>query len=159
MASAFILITGEAAVAAAKIAGGRSAVIHHMSYDHYESYAEDSQSALIKTEAQTALLKKADIVLTIGPLLRDAAIDRIGTSEKVHILIPGFAEIDSRLLPKTYVAFLSGRLSDDAARIKQGHLGIDAFAKAQREARESGSLMLCEMNRNCYYAELISMVS
>src|SRR5207253_9039401 len=38
-------ITGEAAIAAAKTAGGHSAVIHHMSYDDYETYAEDSESA------------------------------------------------------------------------------------------------------------------
>ncbi|HKS40927.1 MAG TPA: DUF3856 domain-containing protein [Blastocatellia bacterium] len=64
-------------------------------------------------------------------------MDRIGTPENVHILIPGLAEIDSQVAPKTFVAFLSGRLSDDAARIKQGHLSIAAFAKAQREAREN----------------------
>lgn len=52
-------ITGEAAVAAAKTTGGRSAVIHHMSYDHYESYAEGSASAQQKTELQAALLQKA----------------------------------------------------------------------------------------------------
>jgi hypothetical protein len=51
-------ITGEAAIAAAKIAGGRSAVIHHMSYDHYESYAENSQSAYTKVQAQTAMFQK-----------------------------------------------------------------------------------------------------
>jgi hypothetical protein len=35
-------VTGAAAIDAAISAGGRSAVIHHMSYDHYESFAEDS---------------------------------------------------------------------------------------------------------------------
>jgi glycosyltransferase involved in cell wall biosynthesis len=131
-------ITGEAAIAAAEIDGGRSAVIHHMSYDHYESYAEDSQSAQRKTEVQTALLQKADIILAVGPLLRDAARDRIGGSKFVHMLIPGLAEIDPQNAPHTFVAFLSGRLSDDAARIKQGQLGIAAFATAQRDARNEG---------------------
>jgi glycosyltransferase involved in cell wall biosynthesis len=131
-------MTGEAAVGAAEIAGGRSAVIHHMSYDHYESYAEDSQSALVKTQGQTILFQKADLVLAVGPLLRDAVDDRLGGSKPVRMLIPGLAEIDPQDGPKTFVAFLSGRLSDDAARIKQGHLGIAAFATAQREARENG---------------------
>lgn len=131
-------ITGAAAVAAAKLAGGRSAVIHHMSYDHYESYAEDSESAQRKTQEQTTLLQEADLVLAVGPLLRDAAGDRLSKSKPVHMLIPGLAEIDPREAPATFVAFLSGRLSDDAARIKQGHLGVSAFATAQRNALESG---------------------
>jgi tetratricopeptide (TPR) repeat protein/glycosyltransferase involved in cell wall biosynthesis len=131
-------ITGEAAIAAAGICGGRSAVIHHMSYDHYETYAEDSHSALRKTREQTELLQNADLVLAVGPLLRDAAGDRLNSSKPVHMLIPGLAEIDAQDAPKTFVAFLSGRLSDDAARIKQGQLGIAAFARAEREAREDG---------------------
>ncbi|HEX8688445.1 MAG TPA: hypothetical protein VF654_18170, partial [Pyrinomonadaceae bacterium] len=131
-------ITGAAAVAAAKAAGGRSAVIHHMSYDHYESVAEDSQTAERKTREQAALFQSADLVLAIGPLLRDALRDLLAGSKDVNMLIPGLAEIETQEAPKTFVAFLSGRLSDDAARIKQGNLGIAAFASAQREARDSG---------------------
>lgn len=130
------LITGEAALAAAKAAGGRSAVIHHMSYSDYESVAEDSQSAQTKTQKQTAILEKADLVLAIGPLLRDAAIDRLGAAKTVRMWIPGLAEIDPQEAPKTFVAFLSGRLSADAARIKQGHLGVAAFAVAEKRARD-----------------------
>jgi glycosyltransferase involved in cell wall biosynthesis len=132
------LITGEAALAAAKTAGGRSAVIHHMSYSDYESVAEDSQSAQTKIHQQTVILEKADLVLAIGPLLRDAATDRLSTSKRVHMLIPGLAEIDPQEAPKTFVAFLSGRLSADAARIKQGHLGVAAFAVAEKRARDDG---------------------
>jgi glycosyltransferase involved in cell wall biosynthesis len=54
------------------------------------------------------------------------------------MLISGLAEIDPQIAPNTFVAFLSGRLSDDAARIKQGQLGIAAFATAQRDARHEG---------------------
>ena len=131
-------ITGEAAIAAARIAGGRSAVIHHMSYDHYESYAENSQTAQAKVQAQAALFQAADVVLAVGPLLRDAASDLIPSSKQVYELIPGLAEIDPQDAPHTFVAFMSGRLSDDATRIKQGHLGIAAFATAQRAARKDG---------------------
>ncbi|MDU0457144.1 MAG: tetratricopeptide repeat protein [Geobacteraceae bacterium] len=131
-------ITGAAAIAAAKQAGGRSALIHHMSYDHYESYAEDSATARTKVEEQTALFRQADIVLAIGPLLRDALTDMLGSSKPVHMLVPGLAEIPPRDVPKTFTAFISGRLSDDAVRIKQGHLGIAAFAQAHREACDHG---------------------
>lgn len=130
-------ITGAAAIAAAKIAGGCSAVIHHMSYDHYESYAEDSESAQKKTQEQTTLLQEADLVLAVGPLLRDAAGDRLSGSKPVHMLVPGLAEIDPQNAPNTFVAFLSGRLTDDAARIKQWQLGIAAVATAHRDAREN----------------------
>ena len=67
-------ITGEAAVLAAKLGGGRSAVIHHMSYVDYEPYAENTQSAQIKIRAQTTLLQSADLVFAVGPLLRDAVV-------------------------------------------------------------------------------------
>ena len=131
-------ITGAAANAAAKVAGGRSALIHHMSYDHYESYAANSQTAHDKTQEQAGLFKQADVALAIGPLLRDALIDLLGDMKPVHMLIPGLAEIEPRSAPKTFTAFLSGRLGDDAARIKQGYLGVAAFAKAHREACNSG---------------------
>lgn len=131
-------ITGHAAIGAAKIAGGRAAVIHHMSYDHYEAYAEDSQSAQKKTNDQSALLRESDIVLAVGPLLRDTANDLISKSKPVHTLIPGLAEIEPQDAPNTFVAFLAGRLTDDASRIKQGQLGIAAFATAQKEARDEG---------------------
>jgi glycosyltransferase involved in cell wall biosynthesis len=130
--------TGTAANAAGKAAGGRSALIHHMSYDHYESYAEQSSVAYEKKQKQSSLFQQADLVLAIGPLLRDALSDLLRDTKPVHMLIPGLAEIVPRSAPKTFSAFMSGRLSDDAARIKQGHLGIAAFAQAHREARESG---------------------
>lgn len=131
-------ISGAAANEAARIAGGRSALIHHMSYDHYESYAEDSKTAYEKKQTQQALFRQADLVLAVGPLLRDALSDLLGESKQVHMLIPGLAEIDLRPAPKTFTAFLSGRLSENAAKIKQGHLGIAAFAQAHREARDRG---------------------
>lgn len=130
--------SGIAANEAAKLAGGRSALIHHMSYDHYESYAENSATAYKKSQDQKEMFQMADLVLAVGPLLRDAVDSLLGNSKPVHMLIPGLAEIDSRPAPKTFTAFLSGRLSDDAARIKQGHLGIAAFSQAHREAREHG---------------------
>ncbi len=131
-------ITGAAANEAVKIAGGRSALIHHMSYSHYESYAENSLTAYEKTQAQTALFQEANLVLAIGPLLRDALIDILNKSKTVQMLIPGQADIETHEPPQTFTAFLSGRFSDDAARIKQSHLGVAAFSRAHFEARESG---------------------
>jgi glycosyltransferase involved in cell wall biosynthesis len=131
-------ITGEAAIAAAEISGSRSAVIHHMSYNDYEPYAENSKSADKKIQAQTKIFQKADIVLAVGPLLHDAATDLINKSKPVYTIIPGLPEIIPQEVPNTFVAFISGRLSKDTNRIKQGQLGIAAFAAAQKEARDTG---------------------
>ena len=130
------LISGAAANESARIAGGRSALIHHMSYGHYEAFAENSTSAYEKMQQQTDLFRQADLVLAVGPLLRDALNDRLGGSIQSFMLIPGMAEIDLLPAPKTFTVFLSGRLSDNAARIKQGHLGIAAFAQAHCNARK-----------------------
>jgi len=129
-------ITGVAAIEAAKIAGGRSALIHHMSYAHYESFAEDSQTAHRKNQEQQSLFGQADLILAIGPLLRDAAHDLVGGVNPVHMLVPGLAEIAAQLAPKTFVAFLGGRLSGDAARVKQGYLSVAALAHAHKVACE-----------------------
>ncbi len=131
-------ISGAAAIAAAQQAGGRSALIHHMSYDHYESYAENSATAKEKVEEQKALFRQADISMAIGPVLRDALIDIVETTTPVYMLVPGLADISLREAPKTFTAFLSGRLSDETARIKQGHLGVAAFAQAHRKACDDG---------------------
>jgi glycosyltransferase involved in cell wall biosynthesis len=132
-------ISGEAAIHSAKLAGGRSALIHHMSYDAYEAFAENSHSAYAKTQYQKALFKQADLVLAVGPLLRDALADLLDDAKPIHMIIPGLAEITPKPTPKFFNAFLSGRLSDDAAKIKQGHLGVAAFAKAISNAKDNNS--------------------
>lgn len=134
-------ISGAAAIHAAQQTGGRSALIHHMSYDAYEAFAEDSQTAYAKTQHQKALFKQADLVLAVGPFLRNAISGLLDVSkEQVHMIIPGLAEIEPRkTTPITFSAFLSGRLDDGAAKIKQGHLGVAGFAKAICEAQKNHS--------------------
>jgi len=149
-------ITGAAANAAAKAAGGRSALIHHMSYDHYESYAENSNTAREKTQEQTALFQQADLVFAVGPLLRDALTDLLDNSKHVHMLIPGLAEISPRSTPKTFTAFLSGRFSDDATRIKQEHLDTSVSLPLRKPTARHVTTtcrMLCVINPNWCYAE------
>ncbi|QOX78101.1 tetratricopeptide repeat protein [Trichlorobacter lovleyi] len=131
-------ITGAAAIAAAQQAGGRAVLMHHMSYDHYESYAENSATAKDKVEEQKALFRQADIAMAIGPVLRDALSDILGAVKSAHMLVPGLADISLREAPKTFTAFLSGRLNDETARIKQGHLGVAAFAQAHRKVCDDG---------------------
>ena len=50
-------VTGGIALAAAKKRGGRSALIHHMSFSHYEAFAETSALAKTKEDEQKQLFK------------------------------------------------------------------------------------------------------
>ena len=132
-------ITGEVALTAGKNRSGRAALIHHMSYGSYEAYAENSALAKSKEEEQKRLFKQADIALAVGPLLRDALADMLDR-ENVQMLVPGLPDITAKITPKTFKGFLSGRLSDDAKKIKQAHLGVAAFADAIRQTDENSAL-------------------
>jgi tetratricopeptide (TPR) repeat protein len=125
-------ITGAIALAA-KARGGRTALIHHMSYERYEPFAENAQRARAKEDEQRQLFEAADVVMAVGPLLRDALYDMLD-DETIPMLVPGLAEITAKREPKTLKAFLSGRLSADASKIKQAHLGVAAFSQAIRQA-------------------------
>jgi glycosyltransferase involved in cell wall biosynthesis len=126
-------ITGEVALAAAEKRGGRTALIHHMSYGSYEAYAENSSLARTKGDEQKSLFERADLTLAVGPLLRDALIDMLDR-QSVRMLVPGLPDIKIKNTPRMFKAFLSGRLSDDAKKIKQAHLGVAAFADAIRQS-------------------------
>ena len=126
-------VTGAIACAASKERGGRSALIHHMSYSRYEAFAENSDTAKKKETEQKHLFQNADIVMAVGPLLGDALADMCDT-KKVTVLIPGLPEIIARPAPRNFKGFISGRLSEDAKRIKQAHLGVAAFADGIRQA-------------------------
>lgn len=138
-------ITGGVALAAAKARGGKSALIHHMSYAHYEQYADSSVVAEQKKSEQAALFSQADIVLAVGPLLRDALQDMLRGTQHANaeaampMLVPGLAEIKALPAPKTFSAFLSGRLTDDASKIKQARLGVAGFAEAIRQCDEDSA--------------------
>jgi hypothetical protein len=132
-------ITGDIALAAAIKLGGQSALIHHMSYVHYEAFAENSAQANTKKTDQTRLFVKADIVLAIGPSLRDALSDMLDGKE-IPMLVPGLAKITHRMEPRTFKAFLSGHLDDSARKIKQAHLGVAAFGEAIRQCTENTGL-------------------
>ena len=132
-------ITGAIANQAAKVRGGRSAVIHHMSYGRYEAFSENSQAANNKEQEQKAIFQTANIVLAVGPLLRDAAND-FCLEQQVNMIIPGLAEISTVKAPNIFKAFLSGRLSTDIKKIKQPLLGVAGFSNAIRQAGQNSGL-------------------
>lgn len=140
-------ITGAIALEASKKRGGRSALIHHMSYSRYETFAENTETAQRKIDEQKNLFRNADITFAVGPFLRDALSDILG-HDGVSMLVPGLAEIAVRNPPKTFKGFLSGRLSEDARRIKQAHLGIAAFGDAIRQANDNVNLPVAFRSKN-----------
>ncbi|CAN7376642.1 tetratricopeptide repeat protein [Acidovorax sp. LjRoot118] len=124
-------ITGSIANAIAKEYGGRSALIHHMSYDHYESFAENSTTANKKSKEQQELFTSSNVRLAVGPLLREALADFVDVETKsIPMLTPGLAEISPKQYHHTFTAFISGRLDAGAQKIKQAHLGVAGFAHA-----------------------------
>jgi len=128
--------TGAIALAAAKKIGAKSALIHHMSYERYESFEENTASARAKENEQKRLFADADVVLAVGPLLRDALKDLLGKAD-VAMLVPGLPDIQPRDAPRNFRAFLSGRLS---AKIKQASLGLAAFGNAVDQCTKNSGL-------------------
>jgi tetratricopeptide (TPR) repeat protein len=124
-----VRITGAIAIQAAQTRGGKSALIHHMSYERYEAFAENSAAAYEKEAEQKSLFQQATYAMAVGPLLQEALADMLG-KEEVPCLIPGLAEIDQHPAPKKFKAFLSGRLHADAQKIKQAQLGLAGFGHA-----------------------------
>ncbi len=126
--------TGAAAVAAAKQTNTKSAVIHHMSYAAYKAFQSGSSGkAAEKSREQHDIFSQADYRLAVGPLLRDE-LEGLVDSDDVKMLIPGLPEIDTKAPPKRWTVLLFGRLDPESDRIKQGRLGVAAFATCYRDA-------------------------
>jgi glycosyltransferase involved in cell wall biosynthesis len=126
-------ITGAIALKAAQRRSGRSALIHHMSYEHYENYVAGSATADQKVNEQRTLFKAANHCFAIGPLLK-AALEDLIDSSAIHELIPGLADIEPRgTPPNRFKIFLSGRLGSDSEKLKQAKLGLASFAHAVKK--------------------------
>ncbi|SIO96319.1 glycosyltransferase [Vibrio spartinae] len=129
-------ITGEISILVGQKLNIRSSVIHHMSYEHYESVAENAASAEAKRRIQQHIFEQADVKFAVGPLLRDALSDLLDTDD-VHMLVPGLADISPRShIRKTFSLYVSGRLSIDTSKLKQGQLAVAAFASSVKQAMQ-----------------------
>lgn len=126
-------ITGAIALGVAQETGAQSALIHHMSYDHYEAFSENIKSAIEKKSTQKSLFQQADILLAVGPLLEGALRDLIDQSKKVSRLVPGLASIEYKQ-PAT--AFMSGRFSNSTKKLKQDYLGVAGVCQAHNDAKQ-----------------------
>lgn len=129
------LKTGKLAVSLKDRYGkGKLALIHHMSYLHYESFAEDPNKADERVNDQRQLFQKADHVFAIGPLLTGNARIMIGERDiTVSQMIPGLAEIKPQNPSDEFRAITYGRYSKKNDHLKQVMLGIHGFADAVKE--------------------------
>lgn len=133
------VLTGLVARAIVEEIGGRLALIHHMSYVHYQLYKNGrSIDADEKDQLQVDLLSTPNAALfAVGPLLESSARSKSG-GKPVTILIPGLAEIaDNNHRQDAIVGVAFGRLDPENDRLKNGRLAIAGFGDAWKALKET----------------------
>jgi glycosyltransferase involved in cell wall biosynthesis/tetratricopeptide (TPR) repeat protein len=134
------IFTGAAAADAAARTRSRVALVNHMSYVAYKAYQTGSaRAAQAKSQHQRTVFERGHCLFSMGPLLRDELADLLGGREP-HVIVPGFPELDPAQPPRRWTMLLFGRLDPETDRIKQGRLGIAAFAQAHRDAVSNAGL-------------------
>ncbi len=116
---------------------GKLALIHHMSYLHYEAVAEDPNIADERVDEQRQMFQQADHIFAIGPLLTENAKKMVGERGiPVSQMVPGLAEIKVRSPSTEFTAITYGRYSIQNDQLKQIRLGIHAFADVVKWATD-----------------------
>ncbi len=131
-------ITGAAANAMKREKAARvSAVICHMSYADYQGVKHPEYPDVeSKIREQRQILKAADVVIAVGPLLSNRAFNIV--DRPVPMLIPGLPSIKPRPLRTQFEAVSFGRFERANDRIKQIQLAAEGLAEARRRAGEPG---------------------
>ena len=109
-------------------------ILMHMSYSDYQGVKHGSgQEAHAKEEQQRAVFERADVVLGVGPLLRDRGRDLVG--DPVTMLVPGLPTIEPKPPTSRIVALSFGRFEAKNDRIKQIRLAVEGVAEACRRGQ------------------------
>lgn len=122
-----------------------SILFHHMHYGSYYYLREDNPAKIREKEnLQKSIIPYANIVVSIGPLLKESAHDlciderRDGETE-IHELIPGLEDITPiEKIHKNHTVILFGRLEDKNNCIKQIELAVDALATYMQKENNLG---------------------
>lgn len=134
-----------------------SILFHHMKYSNYYYLREDDPAKIREKESlQKNIIPYADIVVSIGPLLKESAHDlcidaRRDNITEVYELIPGLEDINPiKKIHRNHTVVLFGRLEDKNNCIKQIELAVDALATyIQKYGNNAGGLTI-----KCYgYAD------
>jgi glycosyltransferase involved in cell wall biosynthesis len=129
-------ITGELANKMPKVSkGGKSVVIHHMSYEDYQAFKYgDAKKARSKADLQSEIFGNADRAFAVGPLLLESLREMLEPLKKhgsARMIVPGLAQIEPcRESFERFQAITFGRMSRETDRIKQVRLAITSFADA-----------------------------
>jgi hypothetical protein len=133
------VITGQLALKVRSQLGGKTALIHHMSYAAYAGYKHGQGSiAVQRRDEQRALFDQADQTFAIGPVLRDSLLELLGDEKpRPGMLVPGLPRIPARNPPRAFKAIVVGRLGPEDDRIKQGRLAVAGVAAARKRAKQT----------------------
>lgn len=106
-----------------------SIVFHHMDYQSYYAIKGDVDYKELdkKLTNQKHVLSTADIVIGVGPKLRNSAKEKVKC--RVEEIIPGMQEIEVWNAINKMQAITFGRYDLRTDRLKQMGLGIKAFAR------------------------------
>lgn len=158
--------TGAVACECSNRRGDKFVFVHHMDYVSYYAFkSNNGEEAAKREQEQIELLKKADFVFAVGPLLRDSARKKV--NKEVNMIIPGLAEMGTiQGNDNKTVALTFGRVEKDNDIIKQTKLAIAAFSKVYGENAylfEKNSPMMrvigCDSNNSEEYKEIIDFAS
>jgi glycosyltransferase involved in cell wall biosynthesis len=129
------VFTGPLALALRSLMGTMAVVIHHMSYGSYQAVKSDGRTTRAKEEDQRVVLRQADHVCAVGPLLKRSAESLC--QKRVTMIVPGLADITPVDFREGYFrAIAFGRLSGQDDKIKQGSLAAAAYGRFVRLASE-----------------------
>lgn len=126
------IYTGSLSKQLAEACDGWNIVFHHMDYSSYYLLAKPNVPIYEeKIEKQKNILRSADLICAVGPMLLQSAEDLSRSREKCIEIFPGLASFDAQSgHPNRFNPIVFGRVEKDNQAIKQIPLAIDAFAKA-----------------------------
>lgn len=153
------VITGDITLSLRKkFNNSTSVIINHMDYSSYY-YLRDNNPKNIeqKEKKQFEIISKADIIFSIGPLLKKSAEDIIrnsnDNSKPVYMLIPGLEEIKpNNTIPNKHNIIIFGRIEDKNNKLKQYNLALDAIGEYIRQEK----IKINRLSVNVYGYENVS---
>lgn len=130
------IFTGPTAISVAEALKARSVVFIHSHYASYKSLQDDGDAArsLEKESIQASVVRMADHVFGVGPLLTEAAkamVDAANTKQlkRIRPFVPGMPVIKPASAGNGFSAISFGRFNDDKNEIiKQPRLSVAAYA-------------------------------
>ena len=127
------IYTGNLSKQLTDACGGLDIVFHHMDYSSYYMLGKPNSSYDEKVKEQKNVLRSADLICAVGPMLLQSAqdISRSTHVDKCVEVFPGLAAFDALPTPPNrFTPIVFGRVEKDNQKIKQIPLAIDAFAMA-----------------------------